>query len=80
MNRGYASILIYAKPPMQKSRYVNETCSVDTLFTYSIVLEELIIKIVDLVFKYFPETILIIRGHPVNTQLHYTYRPYYMNI
>ena len=29
---GYASISIDAAPPMQKSRYVNETSRVDSLF------------------------------------------------
>ena len=50
MNRGYESIFIDATPPKKKSRYVNETCRVDSLFTLHCTGRVLIINIVDLYF------------------------------
>ena len=56
MNQGYASISIDATPPEHKSRYVNETSWVVSLFNQHCTEYIMTTYIVDLYFKYFSET------------------------
>ena len=56
MNQGYKSILIDATPSKQKSRVINETSRLDSLFNQHCTETIMTIYTVDLHFWYFSET------------------------